>query len=90
VFLSSDDESNRIRVDSVTTLVLYALRSYYEDKSKDAPLFRRADPELGEKESDAVKKARIYEPFFLQVSSDANPVVPVPSGVMTVPEDEAG
>lgn len=37
VFLSSDDESNRIRVDSVTTLVLYALRSYYEDKIKDAP-----------------------------------------------------
>lgn len=36
-FLTSDDESNRIRIDSVTTLVLYALRSYYEDKLNDNP-----------------------------------------------------
>jgi hypothetical protein len=37
IFLTSEDETNRIRIDGVTTLVLYALRSYYEDKLKDNP-----------------------------------------------------
>jgi uncharacterized protein YneF (UPF0154 family) len=37
VFLTSSDETNRIRIDGVTTLILFALRSYYEDKLKDNP-----------------------------------------------------
>jgi len=36
-FLTSGDDSNKIRVDGVTTLIIYALRSYYEDKIKDNP-----------------------------------------------------
>ncbi|MCI2068720.1 MAG: DUF4194 domain-containing protein [Bacilli bacterium] len=37
VFLTSEDETNRIRIDGVTTLILYALRSFYEEKLKDNP-----------------------------------------------------
>lgn len=36
-FLTSDDDTNKIRIDGVTTLIVYALRSYYEDKIKDNP-----------------------------------------------------
>ena len=37
IFMFSEDEVNRIRIDGVTTLILYALRSYYEEKLKDNP-----------------------------------------------------
>lgn len=37
IFIVSEDEYNRLRIDGVTTLILYALRSYYEDKIKDNP-----------------------------------------------------
>jgi hypothetical protein len=36
-FLTSEDETNRIRIDGITTLIVYALRSYYEDKIKANP-----------------------------------------------------
>lgn len=32
IYTSSDLDVNRIKIDGVTTLVIYALRSYYEDK----------------------------------------------------------
>jgi hypothetical protein len=37
IFLTSEDETNRIRIDGITTLIIYALRSYYEGKIKDNP-----------------------------------------------------
>ncbi|MBP3713476.1 MAG: DUF4194 domain-containing protein [Bacilli bacterium] len=37
IFISSPDEINKIRIDSVTTLVIYALRSYYEGKIASSP-----------------------------------------------------
>ncbi len=36
-FIVSEDDYNKVRIDGVTTLILYALRSYYEDKLKDNP-----------------------------------------------------
>ncbi len=36
-FLTSEDDLNKIRVDGITTLVVYALRSYYEDRLHDNP-----------------------------------------------------
>lgn len=36
-FLTSDDDSNKIRIDGATTLITYALRSYYEEKLKENP-----------------------------------------------------
>jgi hypothetical protein len=36
-FLTSEDETNRMRIDGITTLIVYALRSYYEEKLKDNP-----------------------------------------------------
>lgn len=36
IFMASEDESsNKIRIDGVTTLLIFALRSYYEEKVKD-------------------------------------------------------
>ncbi len=32
IYTSSDLDTNRIKLDGVTTLIIYALRSYYEDK----------------------------------------------------------
>ncbi len=32
IYTTSDLDTNKIRIDGVTTLVIYALRSYYEDK----------------------------------------------------------
>lgn len=32
IYLNSEEGRNRIRIDSVTTLLVYALRSYYEEK----------------------------------------------------------
>lgn len=37
IFLTSEGGKNRLRIDSVTTLLIYALRSYYEEKVKDNP-----------------------------------------------------
>lgn len=37
IFLTSQGGKNRLRIDSVTTLLVYALRSYYEEKVKDNP-----------------------------------------------------
>ncbi len=37
VFLTSESETNRLRLDSVTTLVVYALRSFYEEKLANNP-----------------------------------------------------
>lgn len=37
IFVSSDDETNKIQLDGVTTLIIYALRSYYEDKLSANP-----------------------------------------------------
>jgi len=37
IFISSTDDSNRIRLDGITTLIVYALRSYYESKMTDNP-----------------------------------------------------
>lgn len=37
IFASSIDETNRIQLDGVTTLIIYALRSYYEQKISDNP-----------------------------------------------------
>ena len=34
---NSEEGRNRIRIDSVTTLLVYALRSYYEEKVSDNP-----------------------------------------------------
>ena len=36
-FVISDEEYNHMRLDSVTTLVVYALRDYYEDQISKAP-----------------------------------------------------
>lgn len=37
IYLNSEEGRNRIRIDSVTTLLVYALRSYYEEKVSDNP-----------------------------------------------------
>ena len=37
IFMTNEQGRNRIRIDSVTTLLVYALRSYYEEKVKDNP-----------------------------------------------------
>lgn len=37
IFLTSQDGHNRFRIDSVTTLLVYALRSYYEERVQDNP-----------------------------------------------------
>jgi hypothetical protein len=37
IFASSTDESNKIQIDGVTTLIIYALRSYYETKLSENP-----------------------------------------------------
>jgi len=37
IFISSTNDSNRIRLDGITTLIVYALRSYYESKISDSP-----------------------------------------------------
>ncbi|MFA6796149.1 MAG: DUF4194 domain-containing protein [Bacilli bacterium] len=37
IFVSSSDESNKIQLDGVTTLIIYALRSYYEEKLSQNP-----------------------------------------------------
>ena len=37
IYLNSEEGRNRIRIDSVTTLIVYALRSYYEEKVSDNP-----------------------------------------------------
>ena len=37
IFLTSEDETNRLRLDSVTTLLVYALRSFYEDRIAKKP-----------------------------------------------------
>lgn len=37
IFLTSEYEKNRLRLDSVTTLIVYALRSYYETKLGQDP-----------------------------------------------------
>lgn len=39
IYLNSEEGRNRIRIDSVTTLLVYALRSYYEEKVSDNPSF---------------------------------------------------
>ena len=37
IYLNSEEGRNRIRIDSVTTHLVYALRSYYEEKVSDNP-----------------------------------------------------
>lgn len=37
IYLNSEEGRNKIRIDSVTTLLVYALRSYYEEKVSDNP-----------------------------------------------------
>lgn len=37
IYLNSEEGRNRIRIDSVTTLLVYALRYYYEEKVSDNP-----------------------------------------------------
>lgn len=37
IYLNSEEGRNRIRIGSVTTLLVYALRSYYEEKVSDNP-----------------------------------------------------
>lgn len=37
IYTSSDLDTNRIKLDGVTTLIIYALRSYYEDKLGSNP-----------------------------------------------------
>lgn len=37
IYLNSEEGRNRIRIDNVTTLLVYALRSYYEEKVSDNP-----------------------------------------------------
>lgn len=37
IFITSGAEKNHLRIDTVTTLIVYALRSYYEDQIGKAP-----------------------------------------------------
>ena len=37
IFLTSEIEKNHLRLDTVTTLIVYALRSYYEEQISKAP-----------------------------------------------------
>ena len=37
IFISSDIEKNHLKIDSVTTLIVYALRSYYEEQLSQKP-----------------------------------------------------
>lgn len=37
IYITSAQEQNHLRVDTVTTLIVYALRSYYEDQISKAP-----------------------------------------------------